>query len=820
MSSRVLRIPYQLAQSLPWDDLYGLFQIKRGISELETVLQLQQGTLSKAQREYPAHKQRESVRGISAKVHQHILDRMAENFQTGAQMRAWIKKNWPVGLLELSAKYLEGLYDMLDLARQIPQVGVFPKDHIPRKKEEAEIVNMLMTNKQVQVIWITGVPGTGKQTLALSLVRCHWESLKQAYDKILWVNAEQASYADGLRQIAVALDIVETSIGVIEMKIKHLTRRKKVLIILDTLHDVDGLIEWRQLIGYLGRLVVSSRTRLTESELMGDDQIHQIRLDGFSLEQGRKFIAGFYDDQKLEENKRAVDAILEYTAGLPLALRILSGPMIELGLSAPEIQSRLERYALDALESPLGLNTPGSSLRMCFDITYEVLTERHPDAVQYFQGAGIFRTRMIHKSLMGQVLSVSDPLTEDKMAGALLRFNFLDVLKLSGERFIQLHPLLHEYAREKLGNSNSYPQLYEHYLDVIPEWTQIFSPTALTVEHIFPLTRHIQDMLAALVEFIARGEWAKAIRLLKRSFEILAIEGYTRQLEQVIRMHLEGTSESRLLRVALANLKGHLALSVLDVISAQEQFELALRTGQGSRLVPALEQVYLDEMGRAILGIARCLVYRREYRAALDLLDDLYSKDIFMFLSDHGLKVERELLLGDIHYEMVDYRKALTCLETVLEMSRGQNMNLVLERQANCYRSLGEIKRAIEIYSSLFAEQSQPTDFTAMVGLGLSDSLIENGQPHEAWQVLGEVEIILRDYAELDAFDVHFARLWKYRAFAARALNDAQRNVALECARKALDYWMKIPDSDFEEKQMQDLIKKIEGEMKLGGEVT
>ena len=82
------------------------------------------------------------------------------------------------------------------------------------------------------------------------------------------------------------------------------------------------------------------------------------------------------------------------------------------------------------------------------------------------------------------------------------------------------------------------------------------------------------------------------------------------------------------------------------------------------------------------------------------------------------------------------------------------------------------------------------------------------------------VEIILRDYVELDAFDVHLARLWKYRAFAARALNDAQRNVALECARKALDYWMKIPDSDFEEKQMQDLIKKIEGEMKLGGEVT
>lgn len=471
-SSRVPRIPYQLAQNLPWDDLYGLFHLKRGISELETVLHLQQGTLSKAQRQYPGNKQGKTVRGISAKVHQLILDRLAEQFQTGEEMRSWIKKNWSAELHELSGRYLEKLYDMVDLVRQIPQVGVFPKDHIPRKKEETELVDLLMTNKQVQVVWITGVPCTGKRTLALSLVRCHWGRLKNVYDKILWVDAEHASYADGLRQIAVALDIVETSIGAIEMKIKHLTRRKRVLIILDTLHDVDGLIKWRQLIGYLGRLVVSSRTRLSESELMGDDQIHQIRLEGFSLEQGRMFMAGFYDDQDLEENKLAVDAILAYTAGLPLALRILSGPMIEFELSAPEMQLRLERYALDALESPLGYNTAESSLRMCFEITYKVLVERYPDAVQYFQRAGIFPTHTIHKSLMGQVLRMANPLMEDKMAGALLRFNFLDVLKLSGERFVQLHPLLHEYAREKLAQSKDYPKIYEEYLDVNSEWSQ------------------------------------------------------------------------------------------------------------------------------------------------------------------------------------------------------------------------------------------------------------------------------------------------------------------------------------------------------------
>ena len=370
------------------------------------------------------------------------------------------------------------------------------------------------------------------------------------------------------------------------------------------------------------------------------------------------------------------------------------------------------------------------------------------------------------------------------MAGALLRFNFLDVLRLYGERFIQLHPLLHEYAREKLTHSNAYPQVYEHYLEVIPEW----KAPALTV------APHIQDMLAALEALIARAEWLKAIRLLGQSFEILAAEGDMRRLEQAIRVN-EETSESRLLKAALANLKGHLSLSIRDVILAQEQFELALRTGQGASLAPALEPVHLGEMGRALLGITRCLFVKKEHRAALDLLEDLYSKDIFLTLVDSGLKAERELLLGDIHVEMCDFRKALVCYQSVPQAGGS------LERQAHCHRSLHETKRAIEIYSSLFAEPNHPADFRAGIGLGLADSLIEDGQISEALQMLDEVESILRQ-------DAHFARLWKYRALAAR-----EKSVVLECARRSLDYWLRVPDSEVEEKQMQDLVTEIEREM-------
>jgi tetratricopeptide (TPR) repeat protein len=179
-------------------------------------------------------------------------------------------------------------------------------------------------------------------------------------------------------------------------------------------------------------------------------------------------------------------------------------------------------------------------------------------------------------------------------------------------------------------------------------------------------------------------------------------------------------------------------------------------------------------------------------------------------------------LLGEIFDEMGDYRKALACFELILELPQGkvnrQKLNSVLKEQANCYYNLHDVKRAIEIYSSLFVEQNQPADFRANVGLGLAASFIENEQSSEARQILADVEIIIHDYDGLDTFVIHFARLWKYRAFVAHALNE--NNVALECARKSIDYWIKLLDSDFEEKQMRDLVTEIEGDMRLGGEAA
>lgn len=768
MSSLPPRIPPVLARRLPWKELYALFDIRRGVNELETALGLKQGTLAKAQREYPQSKQNQTRRGISAKVHLRLLEGIAERFQSSDQMRAWFKKHWATELLELSGGILTGLYDQPDLARQIPQAGIFPRDHISRSEED-EIVELLLNNKQVQVIWITGLPGVGKRTLALSLIRRHWERLKEKYAHVFWVDAAQGTYADGLRQIAAALEFGEISPNLIEAKIEQLARRKRLLIILDALHDVDGLFEWRRLVGYLGRLVVASRTRLAKNELMSDDQIHQVSLEGFSKEQGRKFMAGF-----CREKGKAVDDILEYTAGHPLALRILSGPMTELGLSAAAIHGLLERHALDALEYPMGLTVCASSLRACFDITYQALYEQHPEAAQYFQSAGVFHVRTIRRSLIEQMLNAST-LEESKMTTSLLRFNLLNVMKLHGDGFVQLHPLLHEYAREKLNASNVRTDIHERYLGAIEKMEP--SQPALA-----------PDILEALRTLIERERFDRAAGLLGQSYAILEAEGCKGQVERLLRER-EGRDELRLLRSVLANREGSLVLERQDVIGAQERFELALRSGQGLHLEAELKAILMDEMALSLLGVSRCLVHKQEHRAAQTLLEEAYAREVFSSLINPQPQSERLFLLGEIHLELGDFRKALSCYQQAAT-------DRALERQAHCHLNLGEAEEALALYTTLFSK----AEFKAAAGLGLAASLLEVGRSAEVGDILDEIEGLLSEGR-------HWARLWQYRAFAAYQAGDF--SFALSCAEKSLAYWLAVPDSEVGEKQVRELMERI-----------
>ena len=101
-SSLVPRIPPHLTRALPWSALFDLFELENGISQLETALQLQRGTLSKAQREYPSNWQGETPRGLSAKVHQLLSEFSAHTAENSDNANGRFPQGWRTERISLT----------------------------------------------------------------------------------------------------------------------------------------------------------------------------------------------------------------------------------------------------------------------------------------------------------------------------------------------------------------------------------------------------------------------------------------------------------------------------------------------------------------------------------------------------------------------------------------------------------------------------------------------------------------------------------------------------------------------------------------------
>ncbi len=122
MSRLFQRVPKELSFNLPWLALFRLFEVQTSTG-LEAALNLKDGTLSKASRGVYGDVTGELTRGLSAKVHQVLLEGLATRFATGEEMRVWMNRHWPAQLLRLTETGLEVLYENMDLAEQVSQVA-------------------------------------------------------------------------------------------------------------------------------------------------------------------------------------------------------------------------------------------------------------------------------------------------------------------------------------------------------------------------------------------------------------------------------------------------------------------------------------------------------------------------------------------------------------------------------------------------------------------------------------------------------------------------------------------------------------------------
>ncbi len=647
MSSSFPRISSELARVLPWEAILQLFDAK-SVNQLEERLQLSRGTLSKAQRHYPNHRGASTPRGISARLHRILLTGISNTFTASGQMRSWMKKNWPNELLEQTESNLEAIYEKIDITQHLFRVGVFPVDYIERD-EKAKILDLLLKNKQIQVIWLTGQGCTGKSTLALSLLHHNLESLRKKYEKYFWLDLEKCGYETGLLQIGEQINLEGVSVGVIEQRVKAITSKHRSLFILDGLQDIKRLEPWMGLIGYLGKVVVTSRFRLSSADLIGNRQIHQIQIYGFSQTQGRQFFRS--DD--LDINK-----IVALTGGLPLALRILSGMIQDAQIPKSKVVTYLTQNVLTTLTSPIDIGNPKTSVRACLELSCNALSLDYPNAAAYFKAAGVFRSRIILKDFLDKTViglttkSHKYPIPPynllfEQHSQLLYRYNLLDFATISNKRFIKFTPLLHALVRDYISQEEDTLQvrvLRKEYRKIFMELLSDAKDVSNIAQdrYLFLIKMHLHDIIN-IIESQRSGCSIPDYQTLRNEWVNLITNVFRPALgESVVAAQLDSTLQSRwhiAFDLLLMNIKGEKAFED-DLRKAKICFSQVLKTGdnflqaldgehyqmkvlseKSSYFFETWHEFFWRQIASAAIDLARCNIEEYRWDVARKVLD-------------------------------------------------------------------------------------------------------------------------------------------------------------------------------------------------------
>jgi tetratricopeptide (TPR) repeat protein len=452
------------------------------------------------------------------------------------------------------------------------------------------------------------------------------------------------------------------------------------------------------------------------------------------------------------------------------------------------------------------------SLRSCFDLTWQFLTENHPEVLDYFRAAGLFHTNMIEKAALEQAAGMSDPVVGDQYARLLKRYNLLDVVmvtpfKLDDEetcedatnrRYIKLHTLVHAYAREKRPDTKRYWDAVTKMADAAqnnPREMMWFSNA---------IVFHWADILKAYWywrETCGEEEADKKIGAMTKSVLLLMQNQilYGAGLAQIPitevgpALHIWILNEygaSLLDDFKRKSLKSPVAEEAPTLQEARTLFQRAWQLG----LTPADNLEVVKEKCRTVIGLVDCELQAGRSLKARELLQSASSEKIFSQCTDETILMNLDILRAEICIAYQEYREALGHIRAARRWECSFFARTDLYRLlAKCYRNLGLTWRAKLIYSGVFWKGL--TDPLGHIddGLTLADCLIERGEAVECLVVTHKLEELLEEFEKFKSFWIPCSRLWQYRAQAYDLLGNRKQK-ARAAERKSRKYLQRIED--------------------------
>lgn len=321
---------------------------------------------------------------------------------------------------------------------------------IGRKKEIADLLELLSSQYAAHLISVDGIGGVGKTALVLEVAyRCLWASTGEApdptiptFDAIIFVSAKQQyltpvgllpyseaqrTLRDIFREIAQTLNRFEITQATLEdqpLKVRDALSRQRALLIVDNL---ETMVEKQEILAFLYRLPPQVKVVMTTRE---QALFSPVRLDQLEEEEALNLMKKEAQEKHVALSDEQASILYQRIGGIPAAL-VFSIGQIASGFSVKTVLDRV-------------LKTNGDVARFCFEVSVGPLREYQ--AHKLLMAMAMFPKLPVREAVAHTAGLTADPnAVEDGLAQ-------LQQLSLASQQAGQYRmlPLTREYALTEL----------------------------------------------------------------------------------------------------------------------------------------------------------------------------------------------------------------------------------------------------------------------------------------------------------------------------------------------------------------------------------
>lgn len=481
---------------------------------------------------------------------------------------------------------------------------------IGRDQELGEITNLL-EHPDVHLVSIIGAGGMGKSRLSLEVGHLIH---KQYTHGAAFIDLAVTRNPNDIAQLTVSsIGLTVNSTRQPEDVLFDYCREKELLLIFDNAeHVLGGMDLLADILKHASavKIIVTSRARLNlrvETTYFLEpviEQGHALFVEVSTLMHPRVAFS--------ETDRPYIDKVVELVGGLPLAL-VLAATWVDM-LPIPEIVEEIQQ-SLDFLQAEMAdMPERQRSIRSVIDPTWKRLSEKEQHA---FMWASVFRGGFTREAFQ-DVTSSSIRTLQTLLNRSLISHGY--------ERRYAMHPLVRQYAREKLDDHHMLHDAKNKHLETLMTYAQTHA------EHIFS------------------GRYLESLDALEREAD---------NIRAALDWSLQGNNIEQGVAIILAN--GEFWLARSRVQEAITYVEKAIELSDHPKLF-YWQATYLDRLGHIDRSIeaAHHLIAYSEANQDYEMLaygqfrlgitrNKLEATPLFTSALSNALKTENQHLIANCH---------------------------------------------------------------------------------------------------------------------------------------------------------------------------